>query len=458
MKNIEVETSREKLINGPIAKTLFKMALPAVWGFLAVIAIELTDTIFIGWLGIKQLAAISFCFPVIMGVYSIAIGLEIGVTSIIARTIGENDLLKVKRLATDSLILGILIFFAVSLIGIYTLNPLFETIGAGKDLLPFITDYMFIWYLGIIFVIMPMISDGIIRATGDTLLPSIVMTVTAVIHVILDPIFIFGLFGFPRLEIQGAAIATVISHAIAVFISFYILKFKKDILALTLPKVKEFIDSCKKVLQVGLPATFNELIIPFSLGIVTFLISLCGYEAVAGFGVASRLELFLMTGIISLAIVIGPFVGQNWMAEKRQRVVKAINLGFIFSITMNILIALCLLLFSKQIASLFNDNVNVIYITAFYISLVPVSYGFDGVRILSMATFNALGKPLFASAIIVTKTLCFYLPLTYTGYVFWGYKGIFCAIFLANILSGIISYALINFKILKKQKVEISIE
>ena len=205
MENIETLTTRARLTEGPVGRTLLGLALPMIWGMFSIIAFNLTDAYFVGKLGTAPLAAISFTFPVVMTVGSITIGLGVGTCSVLSRAIGEGDHRKVQRLATDSLILSLLVVGFFILVGILTIDPLFEAMGADSETLPLIREYMSIWYFGMMFLVVPMVGNNALRASGDTINPSIIMTVSALINVILDPILIYGLGPFPRLEIKGAA-------------------------------------------------------------------------------------------------------------------------------------------------------------------------------------------------------------------------------------------------------------
>ncbi|MEL7053459.1 MAG: MATE family efflux transporter, partial [Cyanobacteria bacterium J06588_5] len=140
----------QSLIEGPIGKQLFKLTLPMVGGIFALVAFNLADTYFVGQLGTTQLAAMSFTFPVVMTLGSLALGLGVGASSIIARAIGQGDRSRVQRFTTNSLTLGLSMVALLSAIGLLTIDPLFRLLGAGPETLPFIREYMQIWYFGMV--------------------------------------------------------------------------------------------------------------------------------------------------------------------------------------------------------------------------------------------------------------------------------------------------------------------
>jgi len=437
------------LIEGNIPKTLIFLTLPMLVGILGMSIFNLVDTFFVGKLGTNELAAISFTFPVIFVIQSIAMGLGIGTSSVISRAIGEGNQYKVQRLTTDALFLSILIvtFFAIT--GFLTIEPIFHLLGATSELIHLIKAYMTIWYLGVPFVVIPMVGNNAIRATGDTKTPSLIMVTAILVNLTLDPFLIFGYGPFPRLGLAGAATATVIARATTLIMAFWILYHRDKMISLQIPKFKEVINSWKQVLYIGLPAAGTNLIMPVSIGIITRLIATYGPAAVAGFGVASRIEMFALALIAALSSVLTPFVGQNWGAKKNDRVRLGIKYSSIFSIVWGAIVFIIFVLASKSVAMIFNKNPEVVATTSLYLIIVSVSYGFQGVLFISSSAFNALNKPIPSATLMTMRTFLLYVPLAFIGAYFFKIKGIFTAAAIANITSGTLAFLWLR-KILMK--------
>ncbi len=164
---------------GDIASVLKQLTLPMIFGILGLVAFNLADTYFVGSLGTNQIAALTFTFPVVLVLNSINFGIGVGTSAVVAKAVGAGDSKKVKRLSTASLSLGFIVAFIAIVIGELTIEPLFNALGANEDTMPYITQYMRIWYVGVPFVAVPMIGNNAIRALGDTKTPSIVMMVAA---------------------------------------------------------------------------------------------------------------------------------------------------------------------------------------------------------------------------------------------------------------------------------------
>ncbi|MEM8642776.1 MAG: MATE family efflux transporter [Cyanobacteria bacterium P01_G01_bin.54] len=431
---------KRNLTDGPVGPQLVKLTLPMVWGLFAIIAFNLVDTYFVGQLGTAQLAAMSFTFPVVMTLGNLAFGLGVGATSVIARAIGEGDMRRVQRFTTNSLTLALTAVFLFASVGLFTIDPLFKALGAGPDILPHIREYMRIWYFGIVFLVVPMVGNSAIRAAGNTLTPSIIMTVAAGTNIVLDPLLINGALGFPRLELQGAALATVIARAISLVAALLVLRFKEKLLSNQMPDLQETLWCWRDILTVGLPAAASSMITPISIGVITRFLAVHGAAAVAGFGLASRVESLSLIAILALAASMGPFVGQNWGGQKIDRVRLALSQGYRFCLGWGVLMTLLLGLAARGIAALFNPDPTVIAIAAQYLWLVPVSYGAAGLMQVTSSAFNAMGKPLPSITITATHMVGCYIPLAYLGSRVAGPTGIFAAAAIANLLVGFGAY------------------
>ena len=193
------------LTEGDVKKHLMQLTWPMLLGLIGMVIFNLIDTYFVGKLGVQQLAAMSFSFPVVMFLNSVAMGVGIGTTSLISRNIIHADKNEVKAMSGRAMVLGLIVVLVFVTIGLLTIRPLFTALGAETDVLKYVDDYMTIWYFGVPFVVIPMIGNNIVRATGDTFTPGMIMLFSAVVNAILDPFMIFGYGPFPEMGIKGAA-------------------------------------------------------------------------------------------------------------------------------------------------------------------------------------------------------------------------------------------------------------
>ena len=428
------------LTAGPVGLHLRALAIPMTLGFVALNSYSIADTYFVSQLGTLPLAAMSFTFPVTFAMISIGLGIGIGTSSVVARLLGKGERDVVQRITTHALMLGVIFGFLISVIGLVTIEPAFQALGADDRTLPLITDYMQIYYFGSVFLILPMIGNFAIRATGDAMVPAIILAFSAILNIILDPLLIFGLLGFPRLELQGAAIATVAANSVT-FVAAIAVLYRRE--RLILPGFLRFTglwDSWQRLLHISIPVTATNLLVPITMGVITALVASFGPEAVAGFGVASRIESVVFIVIFALQSSVYPFVGQNYGSGQLLRVRNAVSFSINFCVAYGFVAAVILFIISRPTVSFFDDDPVVIDVAAAYLRIVPFSYAGFGVMMIAVAVFNSLARPMPAATLTFLKFFIVYLPLAWGLSALFGLNGIFWANALSHLLFGFISY------------------
>jgi putative MATE family efflux protein len=432
---------KARLTEGPVGKHLVAMTAPVLLGIITMMGQALVDAWFLGRVGDRALAAYAFSFPILMIVTSVAIGLGAGTSSVVARAIGSDSERRARRLTTDALLLSFLVTAGISLIGVLTINPLFRLLGAPEDMLPLIRGFMMILYAGVPFVVVGMVGMASMRATGDTRLPSKLMIMGSLLNVALDPLFIFGLGPVPAFGLNGAAIAALLARGTIFIGALLLLRYRLDMVSFSRPDSAEMWQSWRDVLHVGIPAAGTNVIVPVGAAVVTAMIARYGPDAVAGFGVASRIESMMLVIYYALSAIIGPFVGQNLSAGKHDRILRSLWLCTAFCIGSGLAIAALLALSSGFLPTLFSSSPAVIDVASLYLLIAPISYGAYGMVMVMNASFNGLGHPMPAVWISLGRIVALYLPLAGVGMLVLQATGIFVAYAVANILSGVLAYA-----------------
>lgn len=439
-----MQEKKARLTEGSVGRHLMDMALPVLLGITTMMGQAFIDAYFLGKVGDRALAAHAFSFPVLMIVTSVAIGMGAGTSSVVARAIGANDMRRARRLATDSLLLSFLITAAFCVVGVMTINPLFRILGAPDDMIPMIRSFMLILYSGVPFVVVGMVGMASMRATGDTRLPSTLMIMGAVLNVILDPIFIFGLGPLPALGLNGAAMAALIARGVIFVGAIYLLRGRLNMVSFNRPDSAEMRRSWRDILHVGIPAAGTNAIVPIATAIITAMIAGYGPEAVAGFGVASRIESLVLVMFYALSAVIGPFVGQNLSVGSQSRILKSVRLSMLFCVGAGLALAAILALSANFLPSIFSDNEAVVSVTRLFLWIAPIGYAGYGLVMTVNAAFNGLGKPMPGVVVSLMRTILLYVPLAVIGKHFYGIAGIFAAYAAANVITGFVAYAWIR--------------
>jgi putative MATE family efflux protein len=428
------------LTTGRPGARLRNQAIPFGFALLAIFSFEAIDLFFIARLGDAPLAAASFTFPVIWLIYAIGIGFESGVASCVSRAVGQNNHELARRLTTDSAILATAVVLVISLIGLATIQPVFRLLGATDTVLPLIQEYMTVWYWVGPTDVALWTCLASIRARGRAQLESKIIIGAAMLNLVLDPIMIFGLFGFPRLEMQGAALATLTANFVMLVFSLFYLNLKLQVFARIFAPIRVIVDSWKHMLTIGIPAMASHTIIPISNGIVVAMIATMGVEAVAGFGVAMRLEPIALLPFFAISAVTSPFFGQNIGANAFDRLTEARRLIAKFCILFGLALAGTLAITAYPLTGLFSESPEIRQVATDYIWIASLGFGAHGIVMSTNSAFNGMGKPIPGLVISSCRVIFVFMPLAWLGLWIFGLRGIFAATAVANILVGTVAY------------------
>jgi putative MATE family efflux protein len=321
----------------------------------------------------------------------------------------------------------------VSGLSYLNLHSIFKLIGASDESFPLIEEYMIPWLIGVVFVVIPIVGNIAIRATGDTKTPSIIIVIAAMVNAVLDPILIFGYGPFPEMGIKGAAFATVISYISIMIASLWVLGKREQMLTTDWPGIAEILSSWKALLYIGIPAMLTQLLFPVSNAVLTRIAADLGEATVAAFGVGTRIESLAMIGPMALSSVIIPFIGQNYGANNFDRIKTASRFTHRFALIWGGTTWVFLALISAVIAWAFTDDPEIQALIKQYFWIVPFGFGFHGISQLISASCNALHRPFHSTAINIMRLFIFLIPLVYLGSQFWGTTGFFIGIALGNL-------------------------
>ena len=423
-----------------IGPTLRRMTVPMIVGMVMMMSFGLVDTFFVSLLGTEPLAAISFTFPVTFTVISLNIGLGIGTSAVIGKLLGAKQVEKSQFYATGSMMLSFIMVGILAVIGALTIEPIFKLLNAEDALMPYIREYMQVWYVSSLFLALPMVGNSVLRASGDTRTPSIIMATGGGINALLDPIFIFGFGPVPAMGIQGAAVATFIAWVIGAAWIIYLLAVRRKLMLPRLLSISELKDSSKDILRIGLPAAGANMLTPIAGGIMTALVASYGAEAVAAWGVGNRMESMASIVILALSMTLPPFVSQNVGAENYERVKRAYNITLRFILLWQFIVFAGLWLLHSVVADAFAHEKQVAELIGLFLMIVPLGYGLQGVIILTNSSLNAMHKPMAALVLSIIRLFVFFVPISYLGSVMYDLEGLFWGNVVANLVMAMVAY------------------
>ncbi|KXS39088.1 MAG: MATE efflux family protein [Halomonadaceae bacterium T82-2] len=425
-------------LHGPIAATLARKSLPVMLGMVAMMLFNLVDTWFIAGLGTQPLAAVAFTFPVTFTAISLAIGLGIGTSAVVARRLGQGEHALLRRRATDALLLAVVVGALVTATGLATLEPLFRFLGADRGLMPFIDAYMGVWYWGAGLLIAPRVLNSVLRAQGNTLVPGLMMAAAALLNALLDPLLIFGAGPLPAMGVRGAALATLISWGVMT-LGLLFLPVLRTSLDWKGWRLAGLLDSWRELGKIALPAAVTSVFTPIAMGLLTRIVAGQGNTAVAAFGVGSRVEAIAQLVVLTLSMTLSPFVSQNHGADRPDRVRRAIFGCFGFVLAWQLLVWGVLQGLAPWLIAGYAEGPEVAETLRWYLWLVPLGLGAQGVVILTNSSFNALHRPRHALVLSVVRLFVLTVPLAWLGGRLAGPVGIFAGMLGANLLMAMLS-------------------
>jgi len=443
-----------KLTHGPIRGHLVTQTAPMIVGVAAMMSIGLIDAYFIGQLGSAELAAISFIFPITVAVTSLAIGLMVGINSVVARALGEGDSAKATRRANLGLVVSVALGLLVGLLLYALLDPLFALMQAPPDLRGHINKYMGPFALGLPLSTTLMAINGILRAQGEAKRTLVISLVFAGANWVLDPLLITGAFGLKGFGIAGAAYATVIGWSMSAVIGLYLVHRTHLRLDPRVLKDCHIPSVTWEILRVAAPASFSNAINPIGLSVLTALLAGEGTAAIAGFGAAGRVQSFAVVPLLALSGAIGAIVGQNWGAKMPARAREAMLWAGGFSVVYGLVVASILSLFGGWFADFFTDDPAIIGEFTSYLRIAAWGYAGFGLLIVANGALNAVDKASYALAQSFARVFLVMLPVGWVMRPYWGADAIYAAELAANGLGGALA-GLVVWRVLRRGSAKI---
>ena len=440
--------AKVNLTEGKVSGHVLRMLGPFSIAVIAMISTGIVDTIYLGRLtdaarpnlGVMALAAIGFAFPLTFLGNSANIGLGAGTMSAMSRALGQGDTERARRHGAAAILMGLTVMTGLVLAMLIALPHVLSLMGAEGEIKIMARDYALISFPGLIIISVASMSNNILRAGGEAALPSTIMILGAVINIVLDPFLIFGWGQFPRMEVQGAALSTLIGNIIGAMFGFYIVFFHRKAISFAEMTFGSLRRAWSIIGKVGIPAAGTNIIVPLSAAIAVAIVAR-GLTTVdvAAFTVASRAELISVGLLYALSACIGAITGQNGGAGLTKRVRAAFKFCYWICVVWSSVMAVILALFAPQIAGIFSNDPEVVAKTIPYFYIVPITIFAYGFVFISAAGFNALGRPIYGLVYTIIRSLILYVILIYIGVQIDGLRGAFFGMAGANIISGLIA-------------------
>jgi len=370
------------VLEGSITGHVLRMLGPFSIGVIALISTGIVDTIYLGrltdperpQLAIMALAALTFAFPLTFMGNSANIGLGAGTMSAVSRALGQEDYERAKRHGAAAILLGLTVMSLLVSLMLILMPYILPSAGARGGVLEMALQYLTISLPSLVIVSIASTSNNILRANGEAFLPSVIMISGALVNIILDPFLIFGWGPFPRMEIQGAALATLIGNIVSALTGIYFIKIHRKSISFAEMTFASIRRAWFIIGRVGVPAAGTNIIVPVATFLAVSIMALSLSEAdVAAFGVASRAELLSVGILYALSACIGAITGRNGGAGNTKRVRKAFMICYQICIIWSTLMAVILAFYAHEVAHIFTDDAVLIEKIMPYFYIVPLN-------------------------------------------------------------------------------------
>lgn len=437
----------------PINKLLIGMSLPMMVSMLVQALYNVVDSVFVSRINENALTAVSLAFPLQTLMIAIGAGTGVGINAVLSRALGEKEYDRANKAAVNGVFLAAVSYLIFLIVGFFAVTPFYlsqtqdaEIINFGKQYLTIVCCCSFGMYTQFVF-------ERLLQSTGKTFYTMITQGAGAIINIILDPILIFGLFGFPRLGVAGAAIATVIGQIAAGVIAIIFNKKKNTEIKLHYKGFRPNAAIIGQIYIVGIPSIIMQAIGSLmTYGMNRILIAFSSTSA-AVFGVYFKLQSFIFMPVFGLNNGMVPIIAFNYGAGKKDRLVKTIKLSILYAVGIMVIGFLIFQFFPAQLFAMFDASETMLAIGVPALRIISISFLFAGFCIICGSVFQALGNGIYSMLVSIARQLVVLLPVAYllarlgnVNYVWWAFpiaeimSLIMSAIFLIMINKKIISH------------------
>ncbi|WP_435101536.1 MATE family efflux transporter [Halarchaeum sp. P4] len=429
------------LTSGNIGKPLFFLSLPIVITNLFQTAYNLADTFWLGQYSTDALAAISFAFPMVFLLISLGLGISVAGSVLVAQFTGAGAERDAEYAASQTVTFAILASVLLGGIGYFLVDDFLALMGASADVLPMATSYMEVISLGLLFMFGFAVFISLMRGYGDTITPMLVMFGSVVLNIVIDPFLIFGWGPFDPMGIQGAAIATVFSRALALVVGLAIMFRGERGVQIHLRDMAPDLSYFGRLARIGVPASIEGTGRALSMNLLLFIVAFFPDTVVAAYGIGTRVFSVIFLPAIAVARGVETMTGQNVGAEKPERAEQAADLAA--KVLFGVLTAagVLVLFVAAPVASVFTTDPAVVDIAAEFLRYVALTFGFIGVMRAYTGSFRGAGKTLTAAAISVVMLGVVRFPIAWVASGEVGETGIWISFAVSNVLGALLAYA-----------------
>lgn len=434
------ETLREnKMGTMPENKLLLSMAVPMMISMLVQALYNIVDSIFVSRICEDALTAVSMAFPLQNIIISIAVGFGVGINALLSRALGQKNAERVNQVAVNGLLLALLSYLLVLVAGLLGIRAYMRTQTDIESIVNYGITYLNICILCSFGVFVEITFERFLQATGRTVYSMITQLAGALTNIILDPILIFGLLGFPKLGIAGAAWATVIGQCVGAVVAVTLNHFKNPEVHLRLRHIRPNGRLMGEITAISIPSIIMSCISSLTCFIMNLILITFSSTAVAVFGVYFKLQSFVFMPVFGLNNGMVPIIAYNYGAQKPERIHKTIRLGMAYAVAIMAVGLLVFQLIPKQLLLMFDASDAMLGIGAPALRIMSLAFVFAGVGIASSSACQAFGYSVYSMLISIARQIVVLIPAAYLLSLTGVLRSIWFAFPIAEIVSLFLS-------------------
>ena len=434
------ETLREnKMGTMPENKLLLSMAVPMMISMLVQALYNIVDSIFVSRICEDALTAVSMAFPWQNIVIAIAVGFGVGINALLSRALGQKNAERVNQVAVNGLLLAGLSYLLVLVAGLIGIRAYMRTQTDIETIVNYGITYLNICILCSFGVFVEITFERFLQATGRTVYSMITQLTGAITNIILDPILIFGLLGFPKLGIAGAAWATVIGQCVGAVVAVMLNHFKNPEVHLRLRHIRPNGRLMGEITAISIPSIIMSCISSLTCFVMNMILIAYSSTAVAVFGVYFKLQSFVFMPVFGLNNGMVPIIAYNYGAQKPERIHKTIRLGMVYAVAIMLIGLLVFQLIPKELLLMFDASDAMLEIGAPALRIMSLAFVFAGIGIVSGSSCQAFGYSVYSMLISIARQIVVLIPAAYLLSLTGVLRSIWFAVPIAEIFSLILS-------------------
>lgn len=436
----------------PVNKLIITMSLPMMISMLVQALYNIVDSIFVAQISENALTSVSLAFSMQQLMLAVSTGTGVGVNALLSKRLGMKDFEGANKVANTGVFLAFCSYMVFLILGLTVVKPFFAMQNSDPDIVSGGVEYLTIVLIFSFGLFTQIIMERLAQSTGKTMIAMITQTIGAVINIIFDPILIFGLCGFPRLGIAGAAIATVTGQIAAAILGIILNQLCNREITVNPLKYRPDLSTIGQIYTVGLPSIIMQSISSIMYVGMNKILFVFSSTAQAVFGVYFKLQSIIFMPVFGLNNGVVPIIAYNYGAQKRERMKKTIRIACTYAVAIMLIGMAVMEIFPAKLLLLFDASESMIEIGVPALRLICLSFIFAGFCITVGSVFQALGNGLYSMIVSVARQLCVLLPVAYLMSLTGNLDMVWLSFPIAEIMSVSMSlffYVRINRKIIR---------